>query len=56
MEGMYEVRIIGEGNGQDVVKAYTDQREAEREYKRLARAKVHVTLACRLPDWKVRAA
>jgi len=49
MERSYELRIMGEGKAPDTVKVYADQREAEREYRRLVRAKAPVTLACRLP-------
>jgi hypothetical protein len=43
----YEVRVVGSGRYK--VRKYTDREEAEREYRRLMRAKLRVTLACRLP-------
>jgi hypothetical protein len=52
----FEVRIIGEVLRRDVVKSYTDRREAEREYRRLARARAHVQLSYRLVKVNRRAA
>jgi hypothetical protein len=43
----FEVRVMGDGRYK--TRTFTDQWEAEREYKRLMRAKLRVTLACRLP-------